>query len=141
MRVRLENIVSETQDFMYPQGGSSSTTVTVDSKRRTTKLRYTQADLPFPRDRDSDGQGGDYLLRWRTSFLPSLLSWAGAQDDPFGTNCRLSMNFATEVANIWARVYPESTLDDDGKWIVLSVVCPLSPGSRTQHHYTETNHV
>ena len=130
MRVKLANIVSMSQDFISPQASSGSSMV--DSKRRTTKLRYTQADLPFPRDCDSDGQGGNYLYQWRTSFLPSLLSWARAQDDPFGTNCQLSMTFSKEVANIWARVYPESTLDDDGRQIVLSVVCPLSPRSWTQ---------
>jgi hypothetical protein len=137
MCVKLANIVSKSQDFISPQ--ASSGTSTVDSKKRTGKLRYTQADLPFPRDRNSDGQG-DYLNRWRTSFLPSLLSWAGAQDDPFRTNCRLSMSFCSEVAKIWARVYPESTLDDNGRRIVLSVVCPLSPRSRTQSQYMETNH-
>jgi hypothetical protein len=135
MRVRLANIVSESQDVISPQASSSSSTV--DSKRRTTKpsLRFTQADLPFPRDRDSGGQCGDCILRWRTVFLPSLLSWAGAQDDPFGTNCRLTMSlsgFSTEVADLWARVYPESRLDDDGRRIVLCVVCPLSPGIETQ---------
>jgi hypothetical protein len=72
-----------------------------------------------------DGQGGDYLHQWRTSFIPSLLSWAGAQDDPFGTNCRLAMNLSDEVVNIWERVYPGSKLDDDGKLIVLFVVRPL----------------
>jgi hypothetical protein len=71
MRVKLANIVSESQDFISPQASSGSSTV--DSKKRTGKLRYTQADLPFPRDRNSDGQG-DYLYRWKTSFLPALLS-------------------------------------------------------------------
>ena len=137
MHVKLTNIVSESQDFISSQASSGSSTV--DSKKRTGKLRYTQADLPFPCDRNSDGQG-NYLYRWKTSFLPALLSWAGAQDNLFGTNCRLSMSFCSEVAKIWARVYPESTLDDDSRRIVLSVVCPLSPGSRTQSQYMETNH-
>jgi len=50
------------------------------------------------------------------------------------------MTFSEEVANIWARVYPESTLDDDGRQIVLSVVCPLSLRSWTRCQYMETNH-
>jgi hypothetical protein len=130
MRVRLANIVTESQDFISPQASSSGSS-TGDSKRRTTKQRFRQADLPFPRDRDLGGLNGDYIYRWRSSFLPSLLSWAGAQDDPFGTNCRLSMNFSVEVTNIWARVYPESILDEDERQIVLSVVCPLFLGTET----------
>jgi hypothetical protein len=134
MRVRLQNIVPVTPSpgwDVISQTSTSTSGSTGDtssrSVRRPLKTRYTQADLPFPRDHTTN-----CLYRWRTSFLPSMLSWAGAQGDPFGTNCRLAMNFSEEIASIWMRVYPEIPLDEDSTLIVLCVVCPSPCGTGTR---------
>lgn len=124
MRVRLNNVVSGSQDFTFisespPSWATGSSGSTDDRKKRPPKPRYTQADLPFPHGLS----GEEGINRWRSSFIPSLLSWAGAQDDPFGTNCRLEMN-PSELVNIWERVYPGSTLDDKGLNVVAFVVRP-----------------
>ena len=133
MRVRLQNIVIGAQDVISPQGGSSGSAGDGRPVTRPLKMRYIQADLPFPHDHV------DCLYQWQTSFLPSLLSWAGAQADPFRTNCRLGMDFSSEVAKIWERVYPESPLDDDSRLIVLCVVCPFPSSTGTWSQIVETN--
>jgi len=128
MRVRLQNIVIGAQDVVSPQGGSSGSAGDGRPMMHPLKMRYTQVDLPFP-----PVHVIECLYRWRTSFLPSLLSWAGAQDDPFGTNCRLAaVSFSEEVVKIWERVYPDIPLLDDSDnstLIVLCVVCPLPCGT------------
>jgi len=149
MRLRLKNVVNRSNNFISPPSqGSSSRSGSADGKGRPAKPRYTQADLPFPRERYTDGQGSDCLNRWRSRFIPSLLSWAGAQHDPFGTNCLLAMNNSKEVAKIWDRVYPEWKLHDNDRSIVMTVVCPLAlyPGTGSQipepeHGDAVTDHV
>ena len=80
--------------------------------RGARKKKYGVTDLPFTHwDTDS--------RKWRTSFIPSLLAWAGTQVDPFGTNSQM----AEEVTALWEHVYPVIVLNDERTSIVLSVVC------------------
>jgi hypothetical protein len=75
------------------------------------KKKYAVSDLPFAHwDVDS--------RKWRTSFIPSLLAWAGTQGDPFGTNSQMT----DEVTALWQRLYPAIVLNDARTSIVLSVV-------------------
>ena len=131
MRVRLQNIETGARDVISPQASTGSHSGSTGDGRPvrhpSKKMRYTQADLPFPPTRIIE-----CLFRWQTSFLPSLISWAGAQDDPFGTNSRLAAaSFSEEVVKIWECIFPDIPLDDsdDNTLIVLGVVCPLPCGA------------
>ena len=78
----------------------------------TRKRKFGISDLPFVHwDMDS--------RKWRLSFVPSLLAWAGTQCDPFGTNSQMS----DEVTMLWERIYPAIILDDTRTSVILSVVC------------------
>jgi len=101
MCLRLENVVNRFYNFISPPSqASNSHSSSVDSKGHPSKPRYTQVDLPFPHECYMDGQGSDCLNWWQSCFIPSLLSWARAQHNPFGTNCLLVMNNSEEVAKI-----------------------------------------
>jgi hypothetical protein len=76
------------------------------------KSNYTKADLPFP-------PGGHHRHTWQRFFRPALLSWAGSQDDPFGTNGRMH----DEISQIWCRLYPDIELNDKNMSILVDVVC------------------
>ncbi|SRR6266702_6906855 len=81
-------------------------------QKHSRRQRYTVADLPFP-------GGSKDLHIWQKSFIPSLLGWAGTQEDPFGTNCQME----GEIVNVWKRTFPSITLDKDNcHEIVQSVV-------------------
>jgi hypothetical protein len=86
--------------------------------RRARKRRFTTADLPLPR-------GGQQLQMWRKHFIPSLISWAGSCEDPFGTNGHMDV----AAPKIWKRIYPDAPLGDQDKDILLSVVRRLSGDS------------
>ena len=73
--------------------------------------QYTVADLPFP-------GGGNHRRIWGKDFRRSLLSWAGSQEDPFGTNGRMHQ----EISRIWERLYPDIKLDAEKMGIVVYVV-------------------
>ncbi|KAF8490335.1 hypothetical protein F5888DRAFT_1638128 [Russula emetica] len=74
------------------------------------KKKYAVSDLPFAHwDVDS--------RKWRTSFIPSLLAWAGTQGDPFGANSQMT----DEVTALWQRLYLAIVLNDARTSIVLSV--------------------
>jgi hypothetical protein len=75
------------------------------------RKKFGISDLPFTR-RDIDSR------KWRTSFVPSLIAWAGTQFDPFDTNSRMS----DEVVALWKRVYPAIVLNDTRISVILSVV-------------------
>lgn len=79
--------------------------------KRSRRPRYTVADLPFPR-------GGKDAQTWRRLFVPSLLAWAGSQDDPFGTNSQMD----TEIDTIWQHIYPAIALNDATHEILQNVV-------------------
>ena len=77
------------------------------------KLRATVMDLPLPR-------GGRQQQNWCKIFVPLLISWAGGQPDPFGTNFMID----GAVSSIWKCVYPEISISKLEKYIVVTVVCP-----------------
>jgi hypothetical protein len=78
---------------------------------RTRKKKYAVSDLPFGHwDADS--------RKWRTCFIPSLLAWAGAQADPFGTNSQM----VDEITALWPRIYPTIVLNDARTSTILGVV-------------------
>jgi hypothetical protein len=74
------------------------------------KQKYTTLDLPYP-------PGGKNSENWKL-LNGMVISWAGAQEDPFGTNGRLD----TDIDMLWASVFPGSTLDAQGKKRALVVV-------------------
>ena len=84
-----------------------------EPKQKTArKKRPTLLDLPLPRD-------GRYLQTWRKKFVPLLISWAGSQPDPFGTNGRIDRI----VASTWRRMYSDIEINDLEMDIVVIVVC------------------
>ena len=85
------------------------------------KARHTLMDLPLPR-------GGRYLQIWRKKFVPLLISWAGSQEDPFGTNGLIEGT----VSSLWKRVYPDIDLEDTDTNIVVNVVWLLNSEFHTQ---------
>ena len=74
------------------------------------KQKYTTMDLPYP-------PGGKNSENWKV-LNAMVISWAGAQEDPFGTNGRLDM----EIDTLWESVFPGSSLDVQGRKCVLAVV-------------------
>ncbi|KAI9429509.1 hypothetical protein H4582DRAFT_2089056 [Lactarius indigo] len=68
-------------------------------RKRPRKQRYTVSDLLIPRN-------SRFIQIWRKIFVPSLIAWAGTQEDPFGTNCQME----GEIMNIWKRVFPSIAL-------------------------------
>jgi hypothetical protein len=74
------------------------------------KQKFTTSDLPYP-------PGGKNSENWKL-LNAMLLSWAGAQEDPFGTNGKLD----TEIDTLWESVFPGSTLDVNGRKRALNVV-------------------
>jgi hypothetical protein len=79
--------------------------------RGARKRKFGISDLPFVHwDVDS--------RKWRVSFIPLLLAWAGTQRDPFGTNSQM----ADEVTTLWECVYPAIVLNDARLAVILSVV-------------------
>jgi hypothetical protein len=56
--------------------------------RGACKREFGISDLPFVHwDVDS--------RKWRVSFIPLLLAWAGTQRDPFGTNSQMADEVTT----------------------------------------------
>jgi len=92
------------------------------------KQNYTKADLPFPR-------GGNHIYIWGKYFRPCLLSWAGSQSDPFGTNGMMHH----KIAHIWACLYPGIHLDNQNRTIVLDVV-HHGPLTLSKDSENESNH-
>ena len=90
-------------------GGSGSSNN--NSGRGARKKKFGISDLPFTHwDKDS--------RKWRVSFVPLLLAWAGTQPDPFGTNSQM----ADEITTLWQHVYPAIVLNDTRLSVILSVV-------------------
>ncbi|KAH9024687.1 hypothetical protein EDB85DRAFT_2292499 [Lactarius pseudohatsudake] len=91
--------------------GTTSSKGSQDSKPKSTrKPRPTVMDLPLPRT-------GRHLQNWRKKFVPLLISWAGSQADPFGTNNRID----GAVASVWKRVYNDIVIGDAEMDIVVIV--------------------
>jgi len=114
MHVKLKKIMSS--DTNPVTNGTTGVGKLHDLDERATpssshKQKFTKANLPFP-------GGGNHLHLWGKLFRPSLLSWAGSQEDPFGTNGMMH----TVIVQIWGCVYPDIILDDQKMAIVVNVV-------------------
>ena len=77
------------------------------------KQIYKVIELPFP-----EHEGSIYFTTWSKCFVPSLLTWAGAQEDPFRVNSELY----TAVPHIWKRIFPNITLMNDDLLTLVKVV-------------------
>jgi hypothetical protein len=88
----------------------------LETLKRPRKARSTLSDLPFP-----PSESNKYMDKWRKSFVPALLSWAGAQIDPFGTNSMIQ----GPVEDIWCSSFPDVELDDTEIGVVSTVVCSM----------------
>jgi len=75
------------------------------------KPQYTVSDLPLP-------QGGRNAQNWKKAFLPSLLAWAGAHEDPF----RLNGELYDVVTEIWSTVFPGVLLEENDVTNLVKVV-------------------
>jgi hypothetical protein len=82
----------------------------LEGSKHLRKTRPTLSDLPFNSKNDRE--------KWRKIFVPALLSWAGTQIDPFGTNSMIN----EPVEDIWWSTFPDVALDDTKLSTVLSVV-------------------
>src|ERR1700679_474916 len=92
-------------------GRSSSSNNNNNDGHGARKRKFAISDLPFAHwDIDS--------RKWRVSFVPLLLAWAGTQHDPFGMNGQM----ADEVTALWEHVYPAIMLNDMRLSVILSVV-------------------
>jgi len=83
------------------------------TEKQVQRFRPTLTDLPLP-------QGGPsrHPRQWRLAFNPYIISWAGNQEDPFGTTGRMDR----AIKSAWRHVYPTVPLDDGGMDIVVIVV-------------------
>jgi hypothetical protein len=77
---------------------------------RGLKQHYKLSDLHL--------QGGNHIKTWKTSFVPSLLAWAGAHDNPFKANTELYV----AVGHIWGCTFPAIMLLDDKLLALVKVV-------------------
>jgi len=89
----------------------SGQNVTASSRRGGARTRAKVLDLPLPR-------GGQGSVDWNERFVPSLLSWAGSHEDPFGTNGQMD----AEITSLWLQIYPGRKLGDGEQGTVRSVV-------------------
>ncbi|KAH9979278.1 hypothetical protein BGW80DRAFT_1276341 [Lactifluus volemus] len=102
----------ETAQMGIVLSGGAEGDAQVSQAKRSRKPKYVMTDLPFPAvDKDN------YMEMWRKTFIPSLLSWAGQQADPFGTNGRMR----GPVSVIWSTTFPDVLLEERGLEIVLTV--------------------
>jgi len=92
---------------------SSDTIRPPEHNRRGIKQIYKVIELPFPEIEDSP-----YFTTWSKCFVPSLLTWAGAHEDPFRANSEL---YAV-VPHIWKRVFPGITLMNGDLFTLVKVV-------------------
>jgi hypothetical protein len=79
------------------------------------KERITLSDLPYNYNRNNSHT-------WCTVYVPTLLCWARAQEDLFGTNIAVK----DLVHMMWDRIFPDYMLNDQGLEIVRVVVCLIS---------------
>lgn len=112
MLVKLKKIMTSQPDpITTGTTGVSEAGASDERPAPSHKQKFTKANLPFP-------HGGNHLYIWAKNFRPALLSWAGSQEDPFGTNGMMH----PEVNRIWSRLYPDIDLNGQNLVIVLNVV-------------------
>ena len=75
---------------------------------------YDLSDLPL--------RGGDHIKTWNTNFVPMLVAWAGANDDPFKLNSELF----TAVPHIWERTFPTIALPENKLLALIKVVSRMN---------------
>jgi len=107
-----------------------------EPKDTTKKLKYTNANLPFPRD----GRFAKYLKKWQTTFLASVIEWAATLEEPFGSNGH--PDFPNTVQKTWNRVFPDLRDECNNPAVlsmvstpncrngILNIACRLGPASR-----------
>jgi hypothetical protein len=110
MGVRFYNV---TQVNLSSTGDSDATVNNVTSSTHTPREKVTLSDLPYQQNKAN-------IQAWHNAFVPALLRWAGAQEDPFGTNSKI-----TEVVHtLWGRIFPNNVLNKNGLSTMEAVVCP-----------------
>ena len=77
----------------------------------------------FRDESDEDEQeippwGVRYMGPWRRDFVPALIAWAGAHENPF----RLNDDLHHVAMDIWSRVFPGDALQDDDITVLVKVV-------------------
>ena len=82
------------------------------SHRNARRPRPTILNMPFP-------DGGNHDQMWKI-FSTTLIGWARAQEDPFGTNGKLDQ----EIDQIWSTLFPGNVLDGVGREVAVTVVHP-----------------
>ena len=76
--------------------------VATANRKNARRQKYTTLDLPYP-------PGGKNSENWKL-LNAMVISWAGAQEGPFGTNSALD----AEIDMLWESVFQGSTLDEQG---------------------------
>jgi hypothetical protein len=97
--------------------GAGHTPLPEGDRKRSSKKRYTVADLPF-------SGGSKDIHIWRKTFIPLLIAWAGTQEDPFGTNCQME----GEIMDAWKHAFPYIILDVARDYEILLNVVRQSKG-------------
>lgn len=91
--------------------------------KRPRREPFVVSMLPFPKT-------ASYTARWQKQFRHTLISWAAAHLDPYGTNSVLSHEI---VLSIWEAVYPDARIggddNDPDKYIagLIQLVSRVSP--------------
>lgn len=106
---------------------SSWTGDIIRERKQDAGTRIRLDDLPF-------GQGGG--RRWRQEYIPSLIAWAGSQDDPFAIN----HSVREEMVKIWECVFPSCQLRDNNLNNLEKMVCYLCRDYTTRSdHFQAVN--
>jgi hypothetical protein len=112
MPVRDHKLTNSKMGVQITQVNSTTNDSDATANRKNgRKQKYTTLDLPYP-------PGGKNSENWKL-LNAKVISWAGAQEDPFGTNGRLD----TDIDTLWESVFPGSALDVQGRKRALVVVC------------------
>ena len=62
--------------------------------------------------------GGILDVTWGRDFVPLLIAWAGAKEDPFS----IKNGLYAAVANIWSQIFPRVVLNGDAITMLADVV-------------------
>ncbi|KAH9955567.1 hypothetical protein BC827DRAFT_871237 [Russula dissimulans] len=123
MGLRLERITSGESSNNSSLSTAGETGNKDSGRGRNNKPRFSKSSLLILFQ--SSPNHRQYSHGWGKDFVPYLLSWAGAQDDPFGTNGQMD----TALLAIWEPVYPEVKISGKGLEILQGIVRPLSRDS------------
>lgn len=91
---------------LVPEVAPTAAASTARTSTRNTKKKFTDDDLPFPRD-DHDIHSA-CMKAYDSRFKDTMRDWASASSDPFGANsstgCDISITSAVSMA--WDVVFP-----------------------------------